>query len=160
MAIGIRYPTGMSRILLILVATALMSGCAGLADRLGLNAPGELVPLVPPENVVTMIEERALVESVTDITVARVSGGAMVRAGGVVRRLGAHNLQLVSEGVEDGTLTLSFRVAYPDHPTASGSEFQRQVNAAEVVSPDELRGVRRISVAGASNSRTAVFRGL
>ena len=117
--------------------------------------PIDVPPLVPPGRSVETVDARSLIETVDALTVAPVRGGALVQATGTAARLGAFNAQLVPVSRADGTLRLAFRVAYPADAIATGTASQRQVNAAVVLSSEEVRGLRQIEVFGAASARVS-----
>ena len=94
------------------------------------------------------------IEFIRSLEVERSSVGAIVRAEGVTSRLGAFGLELrEDENPEDGVLSFSFRVIYPEGPTPVGSELARTVRAAASVSLQDLQSVRIIRVSGSQNAR-------
>ena len=130
-------------------------GASEPAEARAQAGPIEVPPLVPPGRTVETVDARALIETVDALTVAPVRGGALVQASGTAATLGAFNAELVPVSRADGTLRLAFRVAYPREAISVGSPSQRRVNAAVVLAPDDLRGLRWIEVFGATSARVS-----
>jgi len=111
-------------------------------------------PILPP-NRTRIVEGRPLVQSVSEMEVIRTPSGALVRATGVVPTQGFFNAELVNAGTENGVLTFDFRAEAPAGFEAAGSDLSRRITAAEVLSGDDLDGVRTIRVRAANNARSA-----
>ena len=144
-----------------------LSGCASLRESRAnpfnwfaksepaVVDPATLRPLVPAHKRIRTVDRRGLVDQVVALTVAPADGGALVQATGVGERQGAYNAQLVPVSFENGTLSLAFRVQYPSANTPQGSPASREIAVAELLSFEQLSGVRRIQVSGASSARSA-----
>lgn len=103
-----------------------------------------------------VIDNRALVGSVTGLEITRTQGGALVVATGLAPTPGWWDAELVAESetpAGDGTLAYAFRVAEPGAPTPAAPPPARELTAAVFLSTQSLEGVRRIVVLGATNSR-------
>jgi len=103
-----------------------------------------------------VIDNRALVGSVTGLEITRTQGGALVVATGLAPTPGWWDAELVAESetpAGDGTLTYAFRVAEPGAPTPTAPPPARELTSAVFLSAQSLEGVRRIVVLGATNSR-------
>lgn len=98
-------------------------------------------------------------EEITDLTIERVAGGAIIRATGLAARQGIYSVQLTPENKEeiavDGVLTYRLEGLRPSRGTAVGSKPTRIVTAGRKVTDQMLRGVRVIRVEGELNARTA-----
>ncbi|MEW9918782.1 hypothetical protein AB2B41_04165 [Marimonas sp. MJW-29] len=96
-------------------------------------------------------------EEVTDLTVERVPGGAIIRATGLAARQGIYAVQLTpvneEEEAVDGVLTYRLEGIRPNRPTPVGTKPTREVIAARKVTDQQLRGVRQIRVEGQQNAR-------
>lgn len=97
------------------------------------------------------------IKTVTELRVEPAASGAIVYAVGLADRQGAYSAVLVpdpSDGNQDtGTLTLTFRVTYPENQTAVGSEATRTIHAAHNLSVDTVNEIQTIRVVGAENAR-------
>lgn len=98
-------------------------------------------------------------EQVTDLTIERVPGGAIIRATGLAARQGIYAVQLTPENEEEeavnGTLTYRLEGIRPSRPTPVGTVPTREVIAARRVTDQQLQGVRRIRVEGQLNAQVA-----
>lgn len=153
----------------LLTTTVLLtlSGCARVADSRfnplnwfgsATSAPSastETRPLVPQNSRTITVDGRALLQSVTSLSVDRAAGGAIVRATGVAPTQGYFNAQLVNAGVSNGVLTLEFRAQAPDVTNPAGSEQSREITAAYIIDANELADIRDVRVQTATNTRTA-----
>jgi len=104
-----------------------------------------------------VIDNRALVGSVTGLEITRTQGGALVVATGLAPTPGWWDAELVAESetpAGDGTLTYAFRVAEPGAPPPTAPPPARELTSAVFLSAQSLEGVRRIVVLGATNSRS------
>lgn len=95
-------------------------------------------------------------EQVTDLTIERVPGGAIIRATGLAARQGIYAVQLTPENEEelavDGVLTYRMEGVRPTRPMPVGTQPSREVTAARNVTDRQLRGVRQIRVEGQLNA--------
>lgn len=157
----------MLRATTLMICLALgLSGCARLADSrvnpmnwFGRSSevaatPETRVPLIPSGGVVE-VDNRALIETVTDLLIERTPGGAIIRASGVAATQGYFNAELVLTGIEGGVARYDFRVEAPAGYEAVGSARSRQITVAIDLSRAELAGIRSIEVRGATNARRA-----
>lgn len=96
-------------------------------------------------------------EQVTNLTVERIPGGAIIRATGLAARQGIYAVQLtpVNEDEEpvDGVLTYRLEGVRPARATPVGSVPTREVVAARQLTDQELSGVRQIRVEGQLNAQ-------
>jgi hypothetical protein len=154
---------------LLLCATISATGCARVTESrfnplnwfgnsqaaAAATANGERRPLVPATALRSIVDQRALIDSVTALQVDRLPGGAIVTATGIASTQGQFNAQLVPVSSSGGTLTLEFRVAVPAGFEAIGTPASRQITAALNLGQDALAGIRTIRVQGARNARTS-----
>lgn len=117
--------------------------------------PAERPPLVPPGRSVQVVDARALVTSISTMTIDRTGDGAIVRATGTVPTQGYFNAELVNLGVEGGVLTLAFRAEAPAGFEATGTARSRQITAAYLIESGDLAGVRSVRVQAAENARVS-----
>jgi hypothetical protein len=95
-------------------------------------------------------------DEITNLTIERVAGGAIVRATGLAARQGIYAVQLTpDETAVDGVLTYRLEGVEPDKNTAVGSPATREVTAARKVTDQNLIGVRSIRVEGLRNAQVA-----
>ncbi|MAY86810.1 hypothetical protein [Arenibacterium halophilum] len=162
-------------ILVFLVATLALSSCGWRDSRInprnwfGNSREVRTATVVEPTNPLiprrSSILERAPqadlsepIATVTEMRIEPTNSGAILYASGVARRQGAYQARLVpanSELIpdEDGVLSFSFRVVYPQGATPTGSEHSRTVHEAFSLSHQALRGIRTIRVEAAQNAR-------
>lgn len=98
-------------------------------------------------------------EQVTDLTVERIPGGAIIRATGLAARQGIYQVQLTpandAEEPVDGVLTYRLEGVRPAKPTPIGTVPTREVIAARRVTDKQLSGVRQIRVEGQLNAQVS-----
>lgn len=98
-------------------------------------------------------------EQVTNLTIERVPGGAIIRATGLAARQGIYAVQLTPENIEelpvDGVLTYRLEGVRPTAQTAIGTKPTREVIAARHVTDQQLAGVQRIRVEGQLNAQVS-----
>lgn len=98
-------------------------------------------------------------EQVTNLTIERVPGGAIVRATGLAARQGIYKVQLTPENEDelpvDGVLTYRLEGIRPRAQTPIGTKPTREVIAARPLTDQQLAGVRSIRVEGQLNARVA-----
>lgn len=98
-------------------------------------------------------------EQVTDLTIERVPGGAIIRATGLAARQGIYAVQLTpatkDETPVDGVLTYRIEGIRPSRATAVGTKPTREVTAGRQLTDRDLRGVRTIRVEGQLNALVA-----
>lgn len=157
--------------LLSLSAGTLLAGCAGGGSGLGSAGSGSgsgsgLNPFgwfrrrrrddAPQSS--EPADARVLVDEVASLRIERLPGGVIVRAVGLPATQGYWDAELVPLGDEKpdkGVLSYEFRVMPPEPPARTGPARSREVLVARFVSSQTLEGVRRITVIGRSNRRTA-----
>ena len=98
-------------------------------------------------------------EQVTNLTIERVPGGAIIRATGLAARQGIYAVQLTPDNEDelpvDGVLTYRLEGIRPTAQTPIGTTPTREVIAARRVTDQQLAGVRRIRVEGQLNAQVS-----
>lgn len=101
------------------------------------------------------VDPRLLVADVSELSIEPYTGGAIVRATGVMESQGWWQAELVEVKGDDPThLVLDFRILPPVTQTPVGSQRTREVTAAMTVSPRRLEDISRITVQGERSART------
>lgn len=162
---------------LLLVATLTLSACGAIRDSRvnpfnwfgqARSAPVEQQeqtnPLIPTRGGGFFAGARAEEEAydgtpfdqVTDLTIERVPGGAIIRATGLAARQGSYDVRLtpVNEDEEavDGVLAYRLERVLPATRTNVGTQPTREVIAARQVTDQTLSGVRVIRVEARRNA--------
>lgn len=142
-----------------LLACLALAGCGGIADsRLNpfnwFAREADVETLLPLE--ATLPDPRPLVAQVSDVELDRAPGGIILRATGLPPTQGFYAIGLLEEeATEDAAvLRFQFRAQPPDSPAPAGSAASRSLTAGTFISTAALRGVRRIEVVGATNTRS------
>jgi len=158
----------MRKILILLFLSGLvLSGC-GLWRRSNSNAAavaGETNPLIPERSggMFARPEPQDLsvpIEEITELKVEPTPSGAIVLATGVAARQGAYQARLVPDNVdlipsENGELTFSFRVIYPERRTQVGTRNSRTIVDGFTLPSAVLKNVRVIRVQGRLNEQVS-----
>lgn len=140
-----------------LVAVLVLSAC-GAARESRLNpfnwfGRSERVETLTP--VVEARDPRLLAADIADLRIEPYSGGAIVRATGVMESQGWWRADLVEvPGDDPSHLVLDFRVLPPLSQTAVGTVQSREVTAATTISARRLEDISRVTVQGARSART------
>lgn len=140
-----------------LAAVLVLTSCGGVRDS-RLNpfnwfGRSERVETMAP--LAEKRETRLLVADVITLSIEPYSGGAIVRATGVMESQGWWQAELVEVKGDDPThLTLDFRILPPVTQTAVGNVRSREVTAAMTVGPRRLEDISRITVQGERSART------
>lgn len=151
---------------IMLCAAVALTGCSRVAESpfnplnwlsggpavAAVDADGNLKPLVPEAAQIAAIDNRPLIDSVTDVALNPTPDGVIVTATGLADTQGQYNAQLVPIRFDGGALTLGFRVVRPDGFAAAGPVATRTITVARVLKNADLVGVRQIIVQGARNS--------
>ncbi|WP_296763569.1 hypothetical protein [Sediminimonas sp.] len=96
-----------------------------------------------------------LIARVTDMTVDRVPGGAVIKAEGLAASAGAFDVVLVARDNADAAkLSYEMRARLPARAPRGGPETGRRVVAAASVTDQKLQGIRTIEVIGQDNLRS------
>ncbi len=164
---------------ILLISAFVLTGCGAVRDsRLNpfnwfgrsqevpaAQTTEETNPLIPSnQGVFTQLFRRndgpdltTPIETVTDVRVERVPGGAIIRATGVDNQQGAFNVELVpsneDELPEDGTLIYTLERQKPSVRQNTGAAQTREVVVARFVTDNTLAGVSRIRVVAVQNAR-------
>lgn len=105
------------------------------------------------------LDSRPLVAQVTQLSVERTPGGAIIRATGLPPVQGWYDAELVNEDRDglpiNGELIYSFRARPPREQTRVSTVQSRELTVATFVSNTVLASTRSIRVTGALNSRAA-----
>ena len=150
--------------LIMVIAVALsLAGCAKIRDSkinpfnwYGRSKEGPAQVIETASGIPN--DPRLLVAEVTALEVARIPGGAIVRANGLPPTQGWWKAELVAENggkPVDGILTYRFVVAHPIGTKPVSTPQSREVTAARSLSNIALEEIRRIVVVGANNSRSS-----
>jgi hypothetical protein len=124
---------------------------------------GEINPLIPKKKN-SILNKKEVPEDIgvpiaqiAQLRIERTPSGAIIQATGIGAREGAYGARLVpdtpNETAENGVLSYTFRVYYPQGTTAFGTERTRRVDVARSVSSQQMDGVRSIRVSGTENAR-------
>lgn len=160
---------------ILLVSTLVLTSCGAVRDS-RLNpfnwfgrststatsaaevAPEQVNPLIPKRRSVfspVKVEDPGiLISSVSELTVERRPGGALVLAVGTADRMGPYDARLKKVDAEsvDGQLVYEFRIKNTTGPSG-GNDRLRSVKVAVALSNQELETVRVIKVRAANNER-------
>ncbi|MEP2640734.1 MULTISPECIES: hypothetical protein [Roseobacteraceae] len=98
------------------------------------------------------------IDSISDLVVERVPGGAIIRVTGVAATQGEHSVRLTpandDEAAVDGVLVYRLE-ALPSSTSRQGSAASREIHAARKVTDQTLAGARTIRVEAARNALQA-----
>ncbi|TMM54717.1 hypothetical protein [Sulfitobacter sabulilitoris] len=162
----------------LMLSTLVVSGCGAIRDSranpfnwFGRGEPTATAPvnataanpLIPQRSgLFASARNRAAIytgqpiDTVTDLTIERIPGGAIIRATGVPARQGVSSVRLTPATAEDvpvnGVLTYRLDAVPAPGPQPVGSVASRQVVVARKVTDQDLRGVRSIRVEAARNA--------
>lgn len=140
-----------------LVSVLVLTSCGAVRDS-RLNpfnwfGRSERVEVLTP--VVEAGDPRLLVADVVSLTIEPYSGGAIVRATGVMESQGWWQADLVATETDDPShLVLDFRILPPVTQTAVGTTRSREVTVATTITPRQLEEITRITVQGERSART------
>lgn len=155
-----------------LVATTLLTACGGgsgsagsglfgfgKARRAAQNASTGNA-LIPEQSAFrrkkTDIYEGVPVQRLVEARLERVPGGAILRAKGISATLGAYDVRLVPNEVQDNARTLSYtlKAEYSKRSRPPAPQTGRELVTGVFLSDDDLLGIRNIRVSAAQNSKT------
>ncbi|NEX45582.1 hypothetical protein [Pseudotabrizicola algicola] len=140
-----------------LVAVLVLTSC-GAARESRLNPFNWFSRSEPVETLTPLrakVDPRLLVSDVTLLSVEPYSGGAIVRATGVMESQGWWDAELVEVPNDDPShLVLEFRMLPPVTDTAISTPRSREVTAATTLTPRRLEDIARITVQGERSART------
>lgn len=119
----------------------------------------EVNPLIPRRNMILSAPERSYqgtpVETVTELFIRRVPGGAIIEVTGVMRSAGSFDVRLTRvDSAQPDRLVYSMRALQPRTTAGVGSDHSRTVTAALTLTDQELAGIRAIEVRAQRNVRT------
>ncbi len=104
------------------------------------------------------VDTRVLIATVTQVTVDKFSGGAIIKARGTTDRQGYSEVDLVAEnnGLPDekGVVTYKFKGASPIGTTKGPTERSNEVYAGASITALRLPTVKKIRVVAAQNEIT------
>jgi hypothetical protein len=161
----------------LLVSTLVLAGCGTVRDsrfnpfnwfgraQVEPVQNAEVNPLIPTGRTGIRLFNRQTVEvpagplvaQVSDVTVERIAGGALIRATSVSDTVGAFDVRLepVNDGEPvDGVLSYELRAYTAPAGNVPMPERARSHTAAVRVSDSDLEGVRSIRVVAARNAAT------
>ncbi|MEM6941896.1 MAG: hypothetical protein AAF943_17745 [Pseudomonadota bacterium] len=102
------------------------------------------------------VYQGAPLDQITNLTIERIPGGAIIRATGVAARQGIYEVQLTPENDDelpvDGVLTYRLEGVLPEQATPQGTQPTREVTAARRLTDQDLQAVRQIRVEGRRNA--------
>ncbi len=164
----------------LLVSTLVLTGCATIRDSrvnpFNWFGPARSAPLTQTEVSTNPLIPKSSglfggartkaatyagtpFDQVTDLTVERVAGGALIRVTGLAERQGIYAVRLTPANPDelpvDGVLTYRLEGIKPTKPTPVGTNPTREVTAARKVTDQTLAGVRTIRVEGQRNALTS-----
>jgi len=160
-------------ILSLLTAGLLLSACGSVRDS-ALNpfnwfgrsrsepvAEGPVNPLIPKRRGVFSRSPEpeysgALVDTIAELHVERVAGGAIIHVKGIAASQGSHDVRLVEDEDDDkpDTLTYTLKSLRSPYRELVGPPRGREIVAAQSVTDNELAGIRTIRVIGLRNARS------
>ncbi|WP_233517186.1 hypothetical protein [Pseudotabrizicola alkalilacus] len=152
-----KRPPMKSPVTAALVAVLVLTSCGSVRES-RLNpfnwfGRSERVETIAP--LVAKVDPRPLVADVVTLSIEPYSGGAIVRATGVMESQGWWQAELVEAESDDPThLMLEFRALPPVTQTAAGTVRSREVTAAVTLGPRRLEEISRVTVQGARSART------
>ncbi len=151
-------------ILALLAATLILAGCGNIRDSrlnplnwFGRSQSGPAT-LEPKDGYQATGDYRILVGEVTQMTLDKVPGGAILTAAGLPPTQGWWDAELrpVGDGAPvDGVLTFEFVVSEPREQTRVSTPQSREVTAGIFISDQKLAEVKTVVVQGERNSRTS-----
>lgn len=159
---------------LLLCGALALAGCGGgLSDSWvnpgnwfgqsrseAINPDGQVNPLIPKRSVFKrkVVEyQGSAVAQIKSLKIERKPGGAIIKVIGVADGIGYYDVRLRSDndGIPvKGVLSYTLTAERPSNLIRGGGEAARQINAARLVSDQDLAGVRTIVVKGAQNQRS------
>ena len=162
---------------LLILATVALTGCAAINDSrynplnwFGRSQPdpaaldvasAEVNPLIPQRRISLFRNNQPEafagqpIAEITELLVERRAGGAIIRATGQANRVGPFDVRLIADEAASTGDTLVFDLkALQQRGPVSSSPQARQVVVGRWITDQELRGIRTITVRGASNART------
>ncbi len=109
--------------------------------------------LIPERGGRVTVDQRGAIDQIVGVELSRTISGGLLTATGVDQSVGGFNAELVLISREAGTLTYEMRIERSGQDAGTtGSPAARTTTAAVVLSAQDLAGVRRITVQGASSA--------
>ena len=154
-------------IVIVTCAALTVTGCARIAEsrlnpfnwfgrsQVVETVPTETRPLVKAGDMIITVDNRVLIDTITEMEVAKTGSGAILRATGVAPSQGYHNAELVLESVEGSRVTYAFRVEAPTDFQIMGTTASRTITVARDIPAAELAAMGEIVVRGAQNARAS-----
>ncbi|MBW4708129.1 hypothetical protein KX928_10060 [Roseobacter sp. YSTF-M11] len=161
----------------LVVSTLVLSACSTRLNPFNWFGNGESVPVATAasEEKNPLLPERSgifqsrrdreaiyqgtPIETIDELIIERVPGGAIIRATGTAAVQGIYDVQLTpankDEQAEDGVLTYRLEGLRRDGSVARGAPATRQVTAARRVTDRTLAEARTIRVEGVQNAQQA-----
>ncbi|KPQ13901.1 MAG: hypothetical protein HLUCCO18_16515 [Rhodobacteraceae bacterium HLUCCO18] len=99
-------------------------------------------------------DPRPLVAEITGLAIEPTTSGAILTATALTETSGHWRPGLVLVSGEDGAASYEFRAAPPPEGATQGTGRSREIVAAVALGPDELRGLRSITVIARTNRRS------
>lgn len=144
------------RRLAVLGLALAVAGCSSGVNPM--NWGGDAPVSIDPETTrAAEIGRRPLVADVTALSIEPMDGGVIVRATGLPPSQGYWDAALVPSPRDavDGVMTYRFVAVPPPGPTATGTPWSREVEAAAFISTYDLGAIREIVVQGETNQRVS-----
>lgn len=140
-----------------LVAVLVLTSCGAVRDSrlnpfnwFGRSERVEVLAQTPE-----IRDPRLLVPDVVALTIEPYTGGAIVRATGVMDTQGGWQAELVKvENDDPSHLVLDFRILPPITQTGVGPQRSREMTVATAISSRQLEDISRVTVQGERSART------
>jgi len=155
------------RVFLAIGLTFTLTACAGGTGSLanfnpfnlfrsaGAQNPRTIQTLAPGRGYGFAVDNRPMVDQIIALSIEKTAAGAILRATAVTPTLGYHSADLVLVASDStGEIAFQFRARPPAQTTAATSPGLREIVAAVFLNTAQLRGIRRLTVNAARNSRT------
>ena len=99
------------------------------------------------------------IDTITELKIERIPGGAIIRATGVSQYQGGYNaflFPMIDEATtSSGVLTFRFDINLPAGARLGGPERTREITVARRVTEQDLPGIRSIRVEGRQNAQVS-----
>ena len=111
--------------------------------------------LAPRRGYGIATDTRPPVDQITTLRIEKTATGAIVRATALNPQQGYFNASLVPAATQSpGEINLQFRASPPRRQNPVGAVHLREITAGLVLSAEQLRNIRRITVTASRNSLT------
>ncbi len=115
----------------------------------------EIRTLAPGRGYGFATETRPMVDQVTALSIEKTATGAIIRATALTPTQGYHSADLVlMPSTKAGEVSFQFRARPPAQPFRTGPTHLREIVVGFAISQAQLRGIRRINIIAARNSRS------